>query len=350
MPEELNKPLPYSLPKLLLLHSACWSSLAVIQTFVLHRLGLSWEVAVIDAFVSCTVLAMAVLTSILIYRFYQPGSTNRIYRFIFAIAITALCCFILKWTLTSIFATNTGYLFFLEKSMPVRFIFSLLTISFITVIYWLLNNLLEQKENEKRKSDSEQLLKEAELTKLRQQLQPHFLFNSLNSINALIATKPAEARKMTQQLSDFLRGTLKKEDQLVQLREEIEHLKLYLDIEKVRFGHRLQVEFNIIHESLEFKMPSLLLQPIVENAIKFGLYDVTEDVIIHIATSTKDSFLVIEIKNPFDPETNQTKQGVGFGLSSIQRRLYLLYMRQDLLITSQQEKTFITTLKIPLTV
>jgi two-component system LytT family sensor kinase len=330
-----------------LLHTAGWSTLAVIQTFVLHRLHLKWETAAIDAVVSCTILAMAVLASIFVYRFYQPGSTNRIYRLVFAIALTSLCCMVLKWILKLVFSADAGYLNFLDQSMPVRFIFSLLTISFITVLYWLLNTLLEQKETEKRKSDNEQLMKEAELTKLRQQLQPHFLFNSLNSISALIITKPIEARKMTQQLSDFLRGTLKKEDQLVKLNEELEHLKLYLDIEKVRFGHRLNIEFSAEPESLEYKLPALLLQPIVENAIKFGLYDITEDVTISISAVISASFLKIEIRNPFDGETNRTKQGVGFGLSSVQRRLYLLYMRQDLLHTEQQGNIFITTLKIP---
>ncbi len=82
--------------------------------------------------------------------------------------------------------------------------------------------------------------REAELYKLRQQLQPHLLFNSLNSISALITIQPAQARKMIQQLSDFLRGTLKKEEnQWISLEDELQHLQLYLDIEKVRFGHRL---------------------------------------------------------------------------------------------------------------
>lgn len=343
----MNRPLSYSFTKLLVLQTVYWLAFAVIQTIVLHRLQLSWHIAAIDAIVSSLILGMAVLASILVYRFYQPGATNRIYRFIFGIAITILCCVILKSILKSIFYSDSGYLEFLEKSMPVRFIFSLLTIAFITIIYWLLNNVLEQKENEKRKAESEQLLKEAELTKLRQQLQPHFLFNSLNSISALIVTKPIEARKMTQQLSDFLRGTLKKDDQLVKLSEELEHLKLYLDIEKVRFGHRLNIKFDIQPESTEYKLPALLLQPIVENAIKFGLYDITDDVTISIKTSINNSFLQIEIKNPFDIETNKIKQGVGFGLTSIQRRLYLLYMRQDLLQTNQTENIFTTILKIP---
>ncbi len=88
-----------------------------------------------------------------------------------------------------------------------------------------------------------QLAKDAELYKLRQQLQPHFLFNSLNSISALVTSRPEQARKMIQQLSDFLRGTLKKEEnQWITLEEELQHLELYLDIEKVRFGHRLHTE------------------------------------------------------------------------------------------------------------
>src|SRR6185436_1417225 len=125
-----------------------------------------------------------------------------------------------------------------------------------------------ESERKQRKSDAEKLAREAELTGLRQQLQPHFLFNSLNSISALAGTKPEEARKMIQQLSDFLRGTLKKDDQqLVSLSEELQQLQLYLEIEKVRFGHRLRTEITNDERSLSLQLPSLLLQPIVENAI-----------------------------------------------------------------------------------
>ena len=107
-------------------------------------------------------------------------------------------------------------------------------------------NQQEQKEKDDRKTDAEKLAKEAELFKLRQQLQPHFLFNSLNSINALIGSRPEEARKMVQQLSDFLRGTIKKEEtQWVTLQEELQYLQLYLDIEKVRFGNRLATEIEV---------------------------------------------------------------------------------------------------------
>ncbi len=243
---------------------------------------------------------------------------------------------------------DKAYLIFLEKSMPIRFEFAVLIISFVTLLNWLMSNLTEQKENEKLHSDSEKLLKQAELEKLRQQLQPHFLFNSLNSISALVASKPAEAKKMIQQLSDFLRGTLKNDDKLlVKLSEEIEHLKLYLEIEKVRFGHRLGIEINVSDESLNCSIPSLLLQPVVENAIKFGLYDFTGDVVISIHTKVENNYLHIEVINPFDIQTQSANKGTGFGLTSLQRRLYLLYARKDLLTTQKKENNFITTLKIP---
>jgi LytS/YehU family sensor histidine kinase len=196
----------------------------------------------------------------------------------------------------------------------------------------------EQKEDQSRKADAEKLAKEAELFKLRQQMQPHFLFNSLNSINALIGTRPTEARKMVQQLSDFLRGTLKKEEtQWVVLKDELQYLQLYLEIEKVRFGNRLATDVKTSEEVQKMTMPALILQPIVENAIKFGLYDTTKE----------DHELVIQVSNPFDPETSTPKQGTGFGLKSIQRRLYLLFGRSDLLVTESKENIFITTVRIP---
>ena len=203
-------------------------------------------------------------------------------------------------------------------------------------------------ENESRKADAEKLSRETELLVLRHQLQPHFLFNSLNSISALIGTRPEEARKMIQQLSDFLRGTLKKdEQQLVQLSDELKHLQLYFDIEKVRFGHRLDSELSIDESSLNMLMPSLLLQPIVENAIKFGLYDTIGNVNISISTQAELHHLLLTIKNPYDPYTSVPKSGTGFGLKSIQRRLYLLYGRKDLLTTYQSDNIFTTLVKIP---
>jgi len=153
---------------------------------------------------------------------------------------------------------------------------------------------------------------------------------------------------MIHQLSDFLRGTLKKDDQLqVSLTEELAHLNLYLDIEKVRFGHRLQTEIVVHADILSFIVPAFLLQPVVENAIKFGLYNTSAGITIKIDVTVEYNILQLRVQNPFDPEM-KAAGGTGFGLSAIKRRLYLLFANTHLLQTDiEANNLYITTLKIP---
>jgi len=206
----------------------------------------------------------------------------------------------------------------------------------------------EEQENRQRKNDAEKLSRDAELYKLRQQLQPHFLFNSLNSISALIGSDPSQARNMIHQLSDFLRTTLRKEEeQWVKMEEELQSLELYLEIEKVRFGHRLSTSIVKDEESLHMLIPPMLLQPVVENAIKFGLYDTTDAVTIYISVLYENDSLKVIVQNPFDPETAGPRHGTGFGLNSVKRRLYLLFARTDLVETSAKDHVFTTTINIP---
>lgn len=340
--------LPYSKSRIVSLYFAWWVFWSFTQTCVLHRMGLDWRVSVIDALISNALLGLFCFVSIAIFYYYQPGGSNRAYRFIFTLGLAVLYVVILQFTLDHIISTGDHYTHFLHKSMPVRFIISLLVLAFVNLLNWMWQLLKDQKDQEQRRNDAEQLVKDAELARLRQQLQPHFLFNSLNSISALAGTKPNEARKMIQQLSDFLRGTLKKDDQqCVELKEELEHLKLYLEIEKVRFGHRLSVEINFEESTLGMHIPPLLLQPIVENAIKFGLYDTIDEILISISSYVREGLLCVKVENPFDAETQAASQGTGFGLSSVQRRLFLLYSRNDLMITEKKDNRFITILRIP---
>lgn len=319
-----------------------------IQALLLHHMGIAWNLSIPDAGISALVSIVYCFTLITIFTFYQPGKSNFIYRILFAFVFAVLSCITFKWAIAKIIPHEINYLNFVEASNPVRFLFALLIFLFITAFYWLWNNLNEQREKDKQRTDIEQMAKETELVTLRQQLQPHFLFNSLNSISALAVSKPHDARKMIQQLSDFLRGTLKKDDRKpVLLKDELQHLNLYLEIEKVRFGHRLSVETSVDENSVTASLPPLLIQPIVENAIKFGLYDTVDETIIRISASLENNFLVISVKNPFDKETQKANTGAGFGLSSIQRRLFLMYARNDLMTIEKENGQFITTLKIP---
>src|SRR5690606_25454618 len=152
-----------------------------------------------------------------------------------------LCILFIKWLLHLVLHQEIEYLAFTDRWIIIRGLFGWLMISSITVIGWMWFYIQEQQEILHHKAETEQLAREAELATLRQQLQPHFLFNSLNSISALAGSEPEEARRMIQQLSDFLRGTIKRDNvQLIPLSDELSHLELYLEIEKVRFGHRLK--------------------------------------------------------------------------------------------------------------
>ena len=325
-----------------------WATWTLLQAGLLYWLGFNFNTALADSFVSNSILAIACWSVSSNLGYYRPGQGLIVYLISWCVAVAAICTGITYFVIPHVFLSTADYITFLDKSLPIRFGFGFLMIGWMALLSLFWYNQEDQKEKNQRQADAERLAREAELFKLRQQLQPHFLFNSLNSINALVGSQPQAARKMVLQLSDFLRSTLKKEDEdLINVAEELQHLELYLDIEKVRFGHRLETQITCEEDCHGLQIPPMLLQPIVENAIKFGLYDTIGHVIITIEVSKQDNLLQIIVKNPYDPETANPNKGTGFGLTGIQRRLYLLFARTDLLQTQALENTFTTTLKIP---
>lgn len=309
---------------------------------------MSWKIAITDTLINSTLLILACILVINILRYYIPQREKYLNLLAWNLFLTGLVIILSRWILKLIFSDDDVYIEFLRQSLIIRISIDLLLLGCVILISVIWYQWEEQKDTDARTQDAEKLARDAELFKLRQQLQPHFLFNSLNSINALIGSRPEEARKMVHQLSDFLRGTLRKDEHhWVTLKEELQYLQLYLDIEKVRFGHRLSTSMEINTEAEILKLPALLLQPIVENAIKFGLYDTTGETLIRIIAASEEKNLVISVINPFDPETSSQRPGTGFGLKSIQRRLYLLFARNDLLKTDIKENTFTTTIIIP---
>lgn len=324
-----------------------WLLWTAVQFSVMAYYGISIRESWMDASVTSSILVLTGYVMITIVKYFKPTPKNAIAVLVSALALTVLSGGVL-YSILNALPSSTGYLAWVNNTLLVRFIFIWLMIVIAGINGWLFFYIKENQQNELREKETEKLMREAELSGLRQQFQPHFIFNSLNSISALAGTNPNLARKMIEQLSDFLRGTVKKEsNQLVPLYDEFNHLQLYLDIEKVRFGHRLMAEVKADDAALAMKLPSLLLQPVLENAIKFGLYDTIGEVVITVEGKMDQNNLIVEIKNPFDPSSASPKQGTGFGLNSIQRRLSLLYYRNDLLTTRQNENTFTTSIKIP---
>lgn len=339
---------PFSARRFLVIFSIAWAILMADHALVLYWFGLSWQAALYDTIISNSLLLLTCLLVMNTLRYYVPAMEQYINVLVICILFAVFWLLLSKWLLRISLEDYENYLSFLHRSLIIRFSIAFLVLGIVSMTSIIWFNWQEQQKGEQRKSDAEKLAKEAELYKLRQQLQPHFLFNSLNSINALIGIRPSEARKMVQQLSDFLRGTIKKEEtQWISLGEELQYLQLYLDIEKVRFGNRLETVIQSDGETQQMKLPALLLQPVVENAIKFGLYDTTGDTLITLQAQQLGNELVIQVSNPFDPETSSPRQGAGFGLKSVHRRLYLLFARSDLLITGTKGNIFTTIIKVP---
>ena len=325
-----------------------WLVWVVVQMMVVSSYGYGLSQCFIDSIICNLLLAASCLLITNNMKFYLPQKERYWYVLIMSVVLSCIWLVVVKHILRLIYQQDDVYLLFLDKSIYIRYVIGFLMIGCMAIMSLLWYTLQEQQEANRRKEEAEQMTKDAELLKLRQQLQPHFLFNSLNSISALAGSQPEKARHMIQQLSDFLRGTLKRDEhQSVTLEEELRHLQLYLEIEKVRFGQRLQTDIKVDESAFNMQIPSLLLQPIVENAIKFGLYDTIGEVLITLEAKQTDQILQITITNPFDEETAVITQGTGFGLASIYRRMFLLFARHDLLKTAKADGIFTTTVLIP---
>ena len=315
----------------------------LIQWFKLETIN-AWA----DSAIHTLLLGIAVAIIAHNLGYYRPAKGKYLFVLCYSTVLTVIWIAVTTCWLKYFFKADHAYLQWLNAALPIHFLVAWLVITSMGLRALLMYDMAEQQEALERREATERLSREAELYKLRQQLQPHFLFNSLNSINALIVLRPQQAREMVLKLSDFLRGTLKREDQQwIALPEELQYLQWYLDIEKVRFGHRLSTEVTADENTQQLVMPPMLLQPVVENAIKYGLYDTTEAITITIKAWVQQDMLHVQVQNPYDSALQQPHQGTGFGLSSIRRRLYLLFARQDLLEVSSDDLIFTTLIKVP---
>lgn len=206
------------------------------------------------------------------------------------------------------------------------------------LIYWviiLINYAFEYhrryREGELKASQLEAQLAQAQLQALKMQLNPHFLFNTLNSISALMNKDREAAEKMIARLGDFLRLTLENNGaQEVSLKEELDFLKCYLEIERIRFQDRLQVNFNIEPDTLGARLPNLILQPIVENAIIHGIAPRRLPGCINIRARRLNGHLLVQVidNGPgLPPQRNVLREGIG--LANTQARLEQLYGTQQ---------------------
>ena len=265
--------------------------------------------------------------------------------------ITAATVLVILWNVVSIFLVKilVGDQFynFIVNHIEWHVVIGFLYYFILVLIYYIIiynSNLKEKRKNEDRLMA---IINETELNLLKSQINPHFLFNSLNSISSLTITNPTKAQEMIIKLSDFLRYSISRgSNQKSNLKLELENVQRYLDIEKTRFGDKLNYQPDISPESMDKLLPVMILQPLYENAVKHGVYESTEPITLKMRTYCENKLLIILLSNNFDVET-PSKKGSGIGLKNIKERLKLTYHIDGLLLTNKNNNTFEVKLMIP---
>jgi len=231
--------------------------------------------------------------------------------------------------------------------VPIRIILGIMFYILIGMIYYLMIYYQNFRERVEYEANIEAKYKEAELNTLKAQINPHFIFNSLNSISSLTISDPEIAQEMIVKLSEFFRMTLKKDNtQFALLSEEIRYSRLYFEIEKIRFQEKLKyvIECDDGYDSL--KIPHLILQPLLENATKHGVQENIHAVEVKLKCKKEGQYIILILSNEFDPDSTNSGQGIGH--KNVRERLRLIYNRNDLLDIQIIDNQYTAILKIPL--
>lgn len=329
-----------------------WLIIGVGQSLLFYyAYGSFTYVSVIDSLVSLLIYSGIALSLWYPFRFFNTGETRTMALITNIIASGALSVslwvLLTKFIMTTVFPEQPDYQAYWDATFPYRIGTGVFIYGLIILTYYLFVSLTNLSEKNAKAARLESLIKETELKMLRSQINPHFLFNSLNSISSLTITDPEKAREMVVKLSEFMRYSLsRKDEQPVTLLHELENLRLYLDIEKVRFGDKLITEENIESQCLDIKIPVMLLQPLYENAVKHGVYESTESVKISITAKIVDQYIELNISNDYDPESAK-RGGTGTGLLNVTRRLELFYNGEASINISKEDGIYSVKLYIP---
>ena len=309
------------------------------------------KIGILDSILSLLIYSGIAISLWYPFSFFNSGNvrvTTIVSNLILSGVISvALWVVITKYLMLAILPQGNSYPDYWTATFPYRIGTGVFIYGLIVLSYYLFISLTNLSEKNAKEARLESLLRETELKMLRSQINPHFLFNSLNSISSLTVTDPEKARTMVVKLSEFMRYALSRKDELpVSLQSELENLRLYLDIEKVRFGDKLITEEIIDTNCLDFKIPVMLLQPLYENAVKHGVYESTESVRIITHAKITDGYIEIIISNNYDPSPSLRK-GTGTGLLNVTRRLELFYGKKASIKAIKDNGIYTVKLYIP---
>ncbi len=338
-----------------LLYISCWIIIAGLYFLVLFSTtDISTNYIITESFVFNTIFAALAINLWYVVRFntFETKSGLRIILNHTAGAITVSTVWLIAsyMIIYTIIDLNSIEQHFLLDGTIIRFIIGLFYYLSTIIIFYLITYYLNFKDKLIYETTLQTLMKENELKTLKYQINPHFIFNSLNSISSLILAEDKRAHEMTVKLSSFIRSTLSKNDnQFVKLCDEIKNIELYLEIEKIRFADKFNYFKNVDNDTCNHLIPNMLIQPLIENAIKHGVYESLDPVTINLNAIFEKEYLKIEIKNSFDIDAVPQK-GEGIGLKNVSERLKLIYKQDGLMQITKDSKEFLVTLYIPLEV
>ena len=337
--------------KTILVYVLLWILFSSIHFVVLWKLvGINLNLSLYDSIIS-NFLFFLFSIGVWFTLQYSIDDQNSLYDKLINHTLTGITV-LAFWLLIDYFILNLipdiSFHNFLKHSLPWRILIGAIYFGIIIMIYYLVVYYEDIQEKIKQSAMLDSLLQESRLNSLRSQINPHFLFNSLNSISSLTITNPVLAQDIIIKLSEFMRYSLKQGDEKqTTLNQELYHLQQYLEIEKIRFGARLKFMNDIDESTKEMMIPVMMLQPLVENAIKHGVYNTSEEVVVKLCTKIVDTnILCVIIGNDYDKNDVQ-KKGTGTGLTNIRMRLKLLYNNDNLIEIEDKENYFEVTIKIP---
>ncbi|MFZ5429617.1 MAG: sensor histidine kinase [Bacteroidota bacterium] len=335
--------------RFLAFYGVFWLILASANALVLwNYYDLALHLSFINTFVQYGFFAVLGLSIWYVVKYNSPETYKWWSLLLFhLIAATAI---IIVWTYLAaitikLFAPELAD--YMQMSLPSRMLTGYLLYVFYVLLFMAIIYYQNFREKVKRESELKSLIKEAELHALKSQINPHFLFNSLNSISSLTMSDPAKAQEMVINLSSLMRYSLKhNQNEKVTFGTELQNNKLYLAIEKVRFGSKLLPVFHVDEKCYNASLPNMILQPIYENAIKYGVYEATEPVEIITHGSCDGKYLEISVGNTYDPDVINRK-GEGIGLRNIRERLQIIYGGSAIVKVTDDKNFFTITLRIP---
>lgn len=336
-------------PKLAVYYALFWLAAGAANVMLLH-FGNDVPLAAAVIQVSTFLISFAIIGTAIWYVIkYSTLENNSVYRIVTAHAIAAsIIVFIwVYFGIVIIKLLHPNAEMWLKRAMINRIFGGYMLYVIYVVFFYAINYYQGFKEKVRNEGELKALVKEAELHALKSQINPHFLFNSLNSISSLTMTDPARAQEMVINLSQLMRYSLKHDQkERVTLKQELDNNKLYMQIEKVRFGNKLNPIFEVERKCLKASIPNMILQPLYENAIKYGVYEAIEPVDIITICECNDDVLEITIRNAYDSAIT-SKKGEGIGLRNIRDRMQIIFGNPNLLQLHDDKKEFTVTLTIP---